>query len=79
MAHRTHITTTPKATPAGIAKRHQPSASLRTICMTCLGVDPIQRIRPKNSMRCATLLFRLLAIIRIPADMTRTKRIPAAA
>ena len=75
----THITTTPIATPTGMADLHQIRASLRTIRITCFGVAPTQRINPKNSVRCATLLFRLLVIIIIPANRTRTNRTAAAA
>ena len=50
-AHKTQMTTTPMEIPTGIAKRHQLSASFRTRRITCFGVAPIQRIRPKNSVR----------------------------
>ena len=36
------------------------------------------RIRPKNSVRWATLLLRLLAIIIIPANITSTNNTAAA-
>ena len=78
MKHKIHIMAIPVKTPIGIAKRHQFSASLRTYRITCFGVAPIQRIRPKNSVRCATLLLRLLAIIMMPANRTNTNNTAAA-
>ena len=78
IAHKTQMTTIPMEIPTGIAKRHQLSASFRTKRITCFGVAPIQRIRPKNSVRWATLLFRLLAIIIIPANITSTNNTAAA-
>ena len=72
------MTTIPMEIPTGIAKRHQLSASFRTKRITCFGVAPIQRIRPKNSVRWATLLFRLLAIIIIPANITSANNTAAA-
>lgn len=78
IAHKAQMTTIPMEIPTGIAKRHQLSASFRTKRITCFGVAPIQRIRPKNSVRWATLLFRLLAIIIIPANITSTNNTAAA-
>ena len=76
--HISQTTIVPVTTPMGIASRHQWSASLRTNRITCFGVAPTQRSNPKNSILCATLLFRLLVIIRIPAHNTRTNRTIAA-
>ena len=78
IAHKIHIIITPTPIPIGMAIRHQLIASLRTNRITCLGVAPMQRISPKNSVRCATLLFKLLAIIIIPANNTNTNNITAA-
>ena len=77
LIHLKNSLTIPLKTPAGIAKRHQLRASFRTKRITCLGVAPIQRINPKNSVRWATLLFRLLAIIIVPANNTSTNRTAA--
>ncbi len=63
--------------PRGMAVRHQFRASLRTKRATCFGVAPRQRSIPKNSTRLATLLFRLLEIIRIPDRDTRRARTAA--
>ena len=76
-AHNIHIITIPVIIPAGIAKRHQLRASLRTNFIICFGVAPTQRISPKNSVLWATLLFKLLVIIIMPADKTSRNRINA--
>lgn len=77
--HKAHVRATPAAIPTGIANRHHPRASFLTRRITCLGVAPMQRIKPKNSVRWETLLFRLLAIIMMPEKRTRTNRTPAPA
>ena len=77
--HNTQTNTIPPTAPSGIAKRHQFKASLRTNRITCLGVAPIQRTIPKNSVLCATLLFILLVIINTPAIRTRINNMTAAA
>ncbi len=77
--HNTQTNTIPPAIPSGIAKRHQFKASLRTNRITCLGVVPMQRTIPKNSVLCATLLFILLVIINTPAIRTRINNMTATA
>ena len=76
--HKIQVIAIPIPTPIGIANRHHLKASLRTKRFTCLCVAPIHLINPKNSIRCATLLFKLLVIIIIAALRTRTKRTAAA-
>ena len=59
----------------GIAVLHQFKASSLTKRIICCLLIPMQRIIPKNLVRCATLLLMLLEIISTPAasmSMNRT-------
>ena len=49
----------------------------RTYRIICWRLAPIQRIIPKNFVRCATLLFILPEIINTPANNTITNKIAA--
>ena len=65
-AHNIQQVMVPKAQPIGIAVLHQFNASSRTKRMICCLLAPIQRIIPKNAVRCVTLLFIQLEIIKTP-------------
>ena len=72
--HDTQQVTIPNAQPIGIAVLHQFSASSLTKRTICCLLAPMQRIIPKNFVRCATLLFMQLEIIKIPAISIMTKQ-----
>ena len=76
-AHDTQQVTVPNAQPIGIAVLHQFNASSLTKRTICCLLAPIQRIIPKNFVRCATLLFIQLEIIKIPAIRMITKQATA--
>ena len=75
--HNIQQLTTPSRPPRGTAVLHQFSASSLTNRMICFLLAPIQRSIPKNAVRCATLLFIQLAIIKIPAASMITKQMAA--
>ena len=70
--HTIHVTAILSAKPKGIAVLHQFRASSRTNCTICFLLAPMQRIMPKNFVRCETLLFIQLEIISTPAVKTKT-------
>ena len=72
--HDTQQVTIPNTQPIGIAVLHQFSASSLTKRTICCLLAPMQRIIPKNFVRCATLLFMQLEIIKIPAISIMTKQ-----
>ncbi len=78
ISHSAHTTAVPASSPAGTAVRHQLRASWRTNLRTCFGVAPRHRSRPKNSVRCAMLLFRLPVIISTPDTVTSADSTAAA-
>ena len=63
--------------PIGIAVLHQYNPSNRTKRIICFFVAPRQRSIPKNSVLFATLLLRLLEIIKIQVSITIRERIKA--
>ena len=77
IAHKIQQVTVPNAQPIGIAVLHQFSASSLTKRIICCLLAPIQRIIPKNFVRCATLLFIQLEIINTPAINIITKQAAA--
>ena len=77
IAHNIQQVTVPNTQPIGIAVLHQFSASSLTKRIICCLLAPIQRIIPKNFVRCATLLFIQLEIINTPAINIITKQATA--
>ena len=76
-AHRIHVLTVPNRMPTGIAVLHQLRASSFTKRASCLRLIPIQRIIPKNFVRCATVLLMLPEIISTPAMRINKNSAPA--
>ena len=75
--HKIQQVTVPNAQPIGIAVLHQFNASRRTNLTICCLLAPIHRIMPKNFVRCATLLFIQLEIIKTPEIKMITKQAAA--
>ena len=78
-AQSIQMMTMPEKMLAGMAYVHSPSASLYTMRIIWPGVAPTQRSIPKNCVRPDTVLFRLPAIIKMPASSTSEESTAAAA